>query len=139
MPRPALDLIGTTSGKLSITGKASRASYWVCQCSCGRTVEVRATRLINKQTMSCGCSRIKHGHTVGGKPSSTYESWRAMKARCDNPAIASHGGRGIKYDPRWKDYSVFLDEWVSVRSVRLWRGRALKGTIAKETALGPVS
>jgi hypothetical protein len=33
-----------------------------------------------------------------------------MKARCDNPAIASHGGRGIKYDPRWKDYSVFLDE-----------------------------
>lgn len=41
----------------------------------------------------------------------TGNSWRAMKNRCDNPSYWSYkhyGGRGIAYDPRWKDFAEFL-------------------------------
>jgi hypothetical protein len=41
-------------------------------------------------------------------PSGTYLSWKAMKARCDNSQVKSHGARGIKYDPRWSDFKNFL-------------------------------
>jgi hypothetical protein len=40
-----------------------------------------------------------------------YKAWAAMVARCDHPthtSYSSYGGRGITYDPRWKDFSAFL-------------------------------
>ncbi len=36
-----------------------------------------------------------------------------MKMRCDNPKVKvypHYGGRGITYDPRWADFTVFLSE-----------------------------
>jgi hypothetical protein len=54
----------------------------------------------------------KHGHgTV--QQSSTYRSWAAMKRRCDNYAADNYkfyGERGITYDRRWDDFSVFLED-----------------------------
>lgn len=53
-------------------------------------------------------SRIRHGEFGGF--SLTYNSWRAMKQRCDNPKNAKYqyyGGRGVTYDPRWKTFEVF--------------------------------
>lgn len=44
---------------------------------------------------------------------SARESWKAMKNRCDNPnAInyARYGGAGIRYDPRWSSFEVFLQD-----------------------------
>lgn len=41
----------------------------------------------------------------------TGNSWRGMRNRCDNPSYWSYkhyGGRGITYDPRWKDFGEFL-------------------------------
>jgi hypothetical protein len=41
----------------------------------------------------------------------TYNSWRSMKHRCDNPNdryFAHYGGRGITYDPRWSSFDSFL-------------------------------
>lgn len=40
-----------------------------------------------------------------------YTSWHAMKTRCDNKkhvAYPRYGGRGITYDPAWKDFKNFL-------------------------------
>lgn len=40
-----------------------------------------------------------------------WNSWRAMKQRCDDPnyrAYHRYGGRGIKYCERWKDFGNFL-------------------------------
>ena len=53
----------------------------------------------------------KHGHTKAGKHSRTYNSWRNLRRRCDdpnNPDYKHYGGRGIKYDPRWDFFENFL-------------------------------
>jgi len=40
-----------------------------------------------------------------------HASWRSMRYRCTNPKYPGYtlyGGRGIKIDPRWQDFSAFL-------------------------------
>lgn len=52
----------------------------------------------------------KHGHCSGGV-SPTYQSWVAMKSRCDNPGAtgyAQYGGAGIRYAGEWASFEVFL-------------------------------
>lgn len=54
----------------------------------------------------------KHGHSVGEKPSTTYNSWAAMKQRCYDPKrsnYAYYGGRGIKVCDQWiNSFDQFL-------------------------------
>lgn len=55
----------------------------------------------------------KHGHKPSktGKPSPTYESWRAMKKRCQNPNhkyYEYYGGRGVEVCESWQDFANFL-------------------------------
>jgi hypothetical protein len=33
-----------------------------------------------------------------------------MKRRCNSSRVSSHGGRGIRYDPRWEEFPVFLKD-----------------------------
>lgn len=43
----------------------------------------------------------------------TYSSWANMKTRCDSKTFYAYdewGGRGISYDPRWKNFSAFLED-----------------------------
>ena len=52
-----------------------------------------------------------HGHAQVGKMSPTYNSWRAMKARCLNPRdhkYAYYGGQGVTVCDRWLDFDNFL-------------------------------
>lgn len=37
--------------------EGSRQLWWLCDCKCGRTVEVRGTELRAGRTTSCGCKR----------------------------------------------------------------------------------
>ncbi len=63
-------------------------------------------------------SSFIHGHRRRPRSSSngftpTYNSWRAMKARCDNPRncrYANYGARGISYDERWASFEAFWDD-----------------------------
>lgn len=53
----------------------------------------------------------RHGHSAGGALSPTYNSWRAMIARCTNPnnnRFAEYGARGISVTPRWRMFAGFL-------------------------------
>lgn len=53
----------------------------------------------------------RHGHTIGGRLSPTYSSWRAMMQRCQNPNAADwalYGGRGITVCERWLAFAAFL-------------------------------
>lgn len=53
----------------------------------------------------------KHGGTTEHRK--TYNSWRAMKWRCNNPnyrAYDRYGGRGITYCDRWESFSNFLED-----------------------------
>ena len=55
----------------------------------------------------------KHGHSLNGKRSPIYYSWRCMKERCENPNNKDYnyyGGRGIKVCKRWMDFANFLED-----------------------------
>lgn len=55
--------------------------------------------------------RFIHGQRAAW--SGAYNSWRCMKQRCDNPKAMNYkayGGRGIKYDPRWKNFEAFYND-----------------------------
>jgi len=56
----------------------------------------------------------KHGHSPkNSKPSPTYQSWRDMKRRCQNPNYSrfkDYGGRGIKVCERWQNFVNFLKD-----------------------------
>ena len=54
-----------------------------------------------------------HLHTTGRKQSPTYNSWRAMKARCyseENIGYADYGLRGITVCDKWHDFEGFLED-----------------------------
>lgn len=56
----AYDMIGEKYGRLTVLrkgGKSTTGSKWVCQCDCGRIVEVRGNCLRSGNTKSCGCYR----------------------------------------------------------------------------------
>lgn len=113
MGRPAIDRLGHTYGKLKVTGRAplkNKQARWECVCECG-TKLVRGGGHLH-ETSSCGCGRIKHGHSLGGF-SPTYTSWDSMKARCTRPShpnYNNYGGRGISYDPHWAKFVNFLSD-----------------------------
>lgn len=91
---------------------------WVCRCDCGNTTTVFSQLLRTGQTQSCGCLR-REGSAQRGRDASTkhglhqsseYNSWSGARNRCRNPKnkdYPGYGGRGITFDPRWDDFSVF--------------------------------
>lgn len=82
-----------------------------CRCDCGREVVVWQYLLTNGKQKSCGCLAIKHGHTSGGRPSPTYNSWRSAVKRTTDPTHHGwryYGGRGIRLCDEWLDFAGFL-------------------------------
>ncbi|HEU4636894.1 MAG TPA: hypothetical protein VFS41_11985 [Edaphobacter sp.] len=81
---------------------------------------VNANALLAGWSQSCGCyakevnsARATHGHTKGGKHSSTFTVWRSMLARCTDSKHASfhnYGGRGIEVCARWAVFESFLED-----------------------------
>jgi hypothetical protein len=54
-----------------------------------------------------------HGHNKRGERTTEYEIWAGLRSRVNNEnhkLYPHYGGRGITYDPRWDDFSVFLEE-----------------------------
>ena len=95
-------------------GKQLRKNY-ICRCDCGTIKTVAATALTSGSTRSCGClhreSIGSRRRTHGASGSPTYESWRGMRERVENPKNShykNYGGRGIKIDPSWCNFETFL-------------------------------
>jgi hypothetical protein len=79
-------------------------AYWNCRCHCGKDMVCSGSHLISGHTTSCGCSRIRHGHTRHARKSPEYSSWRYMIRRCTNPKdrkYKHYGGRGITVCDEW--------------------------------------
>lgn len=102
-----------------IAGKDKHGKIlWSVTCSCGTTRNIVASKLTTGHSKSCGCFRAtsnklrtRHGHARKGELTRTYNSWRAMKERCENPSNISYpyyGGRGIRFGSRWKFFFKFL-------------------------------
>ena len=65
------DLTGKKFGKLTVkelVGTKNGIRYWLCECDCGTSKEIRRDHLTKNITKSCGC---------GAHPSkSEHKSWR---------------------------------------------------------------
>ena len=118
------DLTGQRFGRWTVIGEAPKKgsqSYWRCVCDCGTAKDVYAYSLTKGVSMSCGCQRdeetarrnFKHGVCDGchtETPPRTYNCWRNMKARCQNPnnhKYPIYGGRGITVCDNWQTFAGF--------------------------------
>jgi len=94
-------------------------AIWQCRCDCGNILHFLSGNLVRGLSRSCGCLRRergnrKHGHCIKrGQNSPTYNSWDAMKRRCQNPRCPkykNYGGRGITVCERWQKFENFLED-----------------------------
>ena len=114
---PFINLTGQRFGRLTVLHQASdyrNATFWLCQCSCGKQKAIRSYCLRSGATQSCGClheeifNKIITKHGLYG--SALYFVWNSMKSRCFTESYADYkhyGGRGIKMSPEWLDFSTF--------------------------------
>ena len=96
----------------------SQRFVW-CKCKCGTQKFVRASKLHEGTSKSCGCLRTElittHGATSTEKRKTSHEYWvwNAMVQRCTNPNNAgykNYGGRGITVCVKWLAYEGFIED-----------------------------
>lgn len=110
------DLTNSKFGRWTVLQKGPQTTsglLWVCRCDCGTQREVIGDTLKKGLSRSCGCSGKDWCRSHGMEGSPTYESWSHMKYRCDNKNAKNYdryGGRGIKYDERWRSFEGFFKD-----------------------------
>lgn len=111
------DLTGEVYGQLTVLkrvpNESNHQTLWKCVCSCGNTTTSQAGNLRSGKSSSCGCKRVKHGHSTKRSQSPTYQSWRNMVRRCSdigNKDYKNYGARGIKVCDRWLVFANFLED-----------------------------
>lgn len=123
-PRSMTDLTGRRFGTLtvvrSVHGGGQRAHH-IAVCDCGQEHRATTNTLITGGR-KCDCDPTKHVRKHGNASARrgltpTYNTWRAMKQRCETPTSSKYplyGGRGIKVCSRWTDpdsgFSNFLED-----------------------------
>lgn len=105
-------------------------AYWWCECKCGTKKLIRASHLLNKNTISCGCWNRKRAskwlkkyasssahkgkgnpaflHGEGNLKNRFFRIYFGMINRCkviSSGSYKHYGGRGIKVE--WKSYLEF--------------------------------
>ena len=90
---------------------------WDCLCDCGKKLNVVGSKLLNGNTVSCGCWNKEKaiGNTYSRKHgmynTRFYHTWESIIDRCtneNNKSFFRYGGRGIKCI--WKSFEEFKDE-----------------------------
>jgi hypothetical protein len=122
------DLQGRVFNRLTVTGPCVRGDrgvdvFWPVRCACGTKKRARHYDLLSGDAQSCGCHKrdssrrrmTTHGNASRDAKrrgySPEYRCWMAMRSRCNNPKTEfyyCYGGRGIRVDPRWDNFAVFL-------------------------------
>ena len=107
-------LLGMRFARLTVVERAGSTSYgkalWRCVCECGKEVVAATGSLMSGNTSSCGCYFLDRITKHGGSNKGSYNSWRAMMRRCNNPKdkdYKNYGERGITVCQEWRDYRRF--------------------------------
>ncbi len=113
-----IDLSRKKFGQWTVLRRAQktvrRQPYWDVACACGTIGVVAGNSLRCGDSMSCGCLATNlvshqfrtHGQARNGRASREYNSYEAMRGRCEdsgNPRFADYGGRGITVCERWRN------------------------------------
>ncbi len=113
------EYIGKVYGKLTIMKEDTpyfdkygyvKKRMVICQCDCGNITTKRLDKMRIGRTLSCGCSKASHGHSVRGKKTPTYRSWIAMMGRCVWNSKSEYKDNGITICERWYTYTNFLED-----------------------------
>jgi len=109
-----VDRKGQRFGRLLVVEEAGRNALkkvmWRCVCDCGEETVVPSGGLVTGNTTSCGCFLQEKITKHGGWKKSSYNTWRAMMRRCNNPNdkdYPRYGGVGVIVCPEWHDYLRF--------------------------------
>lgn len=128
MSKNFIDLTGLSFGILTViervedyvfVGKSRTYKYpkFRCKCDCGCVKDYLSGDLKAGRVVSCGCLRkirakkLSASHGMSDTP--TYNSWLAMKQRCNYESSSSYedyGGRGIVVCERWNSFDNFLSD-----------------------------
>jgi hypothetical protein len=114
-----VDLSGQQFGRLVVLmysrPNQHHQSMWLCRCKCGQEIEVVRGNLVRGMTKSCGCFRDEalgnRRRTHGMSRTITYQVWKAMLRRCNNPndkGYPRYGGAGVRVCKRWQGQKGFL-------------------------------
>lgn len=108
------DLTGRKFGRLEVIERNGSDKHkhivWMCKCKCGNFVNVPSNRLLNENTMSCGCLKKEielngnNNKIHGESKTKLFKVWVGMKQRCFNENIKgyeNYGGRGITVCEEW--------------------------------------
>lgn len=109
-----IDRTGMRFGRLLVVEEAGRNELkkvlWKCVCDCGNTAVRTSGDLVTGNSVSCGCYLKEKITKHGGWQKSSYNTWRAMMRRCNNPKdkdYKRYGAAGVKVCPQWHDYLQF--------------------------------
>lgn len=107
-----IDISGRRYGRLVAIERAqprNGQNFWTFDCDCGIRKEIRRSHVTAGRTTNCGCSSPSYKH--GQAHTRMWQTWKAMKQRCNNPNVAAYhryGGRGISYYPGWEKFEAFF-------------------------------
>ena len=108
---------GQRYGRLLVLEEAGRNNLkkvlWKCLCDCGNTTVATSGQLATEGAVSCGCYLKEKITKHGGWKKSSYNTWRAMMRRCNNPNdkdYKRYGALGVKVCPQWHNYTQFAKD-----------------------------
>lgn len=113
-----IEMHGKRFGRLVVIERVMRPgnTYWRVKCDCGNEKVMHGYAVRNYQ--GCGCVQKETVQALGWanrrhgmEGTSTYDSWKSMKARCQTPShqdYTNYGGRGIAVCERWQTFDHFL-------------------------------
>jgi len=121
-----IDISGQKFGRLLALEEFSSSGQgikWKFICDCGNKIErlAKAVRFGDPNKKSCGCLQreiwsercIKLNFKHGMTDTPSWQSWKSMLDRCNNPNAPKfhhYGGRGIQVCKRWLDFENFYKD-----------------------------
>src|SRR3990167_2516910 len=90
------ELTGRRFGRLLVVDK--KDGKWNCICDCGNKRRLQSNILTEGRAVSCGCLKAEKAKmrmtTHGCTGTSTWNCWRGLFARCENPKEPSYKNYG---------------------------------------------